>query len=84
MNNQVFVSELVVVDRWDAHERANELARPAEEWFGGSVQLVSLEVSLRRTDDALHYVMTGRFAANAKGAPSGRLERAASWLGLTR
>ena len=83
-NNEVFVSELVVADRRDAHQRRGELERAAEEWFGRSVRVLVVEVSMRRTGGALQYVMTGRFTPSVSDAPSGRLERAARWLGLVQ
>ena len=80
--NEVFTAELVVADRRDFHQRAAELASRAEEWFGGSVEVVSLEVSMRRIDDTLRYVVTGRFCAATADVPRSRLESVAKWLGL--
>ncbi len=83
MMNEVFTAELLVADRRDFHQREAELAQRAEEWFGGPVAAVSLEVSMRRIDDTLRYVVTGRFYTATADVPRSRLESAAKWLGLT-
>ena len=78
--SEVFVSELVVAQRSESYHA--ELAAAAVEWFGKEVERISVEVSLRRVDGVLRYVVVGRFRAVGMHARPTGLRRVAHWLGL--